>query len=64
MAESQFLLHIGLFSAGCLLGMFCFGLALALFQGQLKNLRSEISNGFTRLLSLSTIGLGTFWLFN
>jgi hypothetical protein len=44
--------------------MFCFGFALALFQGQLKNLRSEISNGFTRLLSLSTIGLGTFWLFN
>lgn len=64
MAESQFLLHIGLFSAGCLLGMFCFGLALALFQGQLKKLRREISNGFTRLLSLSTIGLGTFWLFN
>lgn len=64
MVQSQFLLHIALFSAGCLIGMFCFGLAFALFQHQIKNLSSDITNGFTRLLSISTIGLGAFWLFN
>jgi nickel/cobalt exporter len=63
MLESNFLLHIGLFSLGCLLGMFCFGLALGSFQTYLKNFNSGISNVFARLLSIASISLGAYWIF-
>ena len=64
MLEAQFLLHIGLFSLGCLFGMFCFGLALGTFQTYVKQTHVGLTNVFARLLSLTSIGLGTYWVFN
>jgi hypothetical protein len=64
MLESQFLLHVLLFSVGCLLGMFCFGLALGTLQAYIKQLNTGFSLIFARLLSVSSIGLGSYWIFN
>lgn len=64
MLESDFLLHISLFSLGCLLGMFCFGLALGSFQSYLKHFKNGISRVFARILSLAAISLGTYWIFS
>jgi hypothetical protein len=64
MLESQFLLHIGLFSLGCLFGMFCFGLALGTFQTYVKQTHAGLTNVFARILSLTSIGLGTYWVFS
>jgi hypothetical protein len=63
MLESQFLLHIGLFSLGCLLGMFCFGIALGTFQTYVKQTNAGMANVFARVLSVTSIGLGTYWVF-
>jgi hypothetical protein len=64
MLESQFLLHIGLFSFGCLLGMFCFGVALGTFQTYVKLTNTGMANVLARILSITSIGLGTYWVFN
>lgn len=64
MLETQFLLHIFLFSTGCLLGMFCFGLALGVFQLHIKQINSTLAHTFARLLSITSISLGTYWVFN
>jgi putative flippase GtrA len=64
MLESQFLLHIGLFSLGCLLGMFCFGIALGSFQTYVKHVNNSVATVFARLLSISSISLGTYWIFS
>ncbi|WP_440877065.1 urease accessory protein UreH domain-containing protein [Thalassotalea sp. PLHSN55] len=64
MQQAEFILHISLFSLGCLVGMFCFGYAFSLYQTQLKNITNKVANIFTKLLGLSSIGLGTFWIVN
>lgn len=64
MLESQFLLHVLLFSVGCLLGMFCFGLALGTLQAYMKQLNTGMTLIFARILSVSSIGLGSYWIFN
>jgi hypothetical protein len=63
MLESQFLLHIILFSLGCLLGMFCFGIVLGSFQTYVKHFNNGAANVFARLLSITSISLGTYWVF-
>ncbi len=64
MLETQFILHISLFSIGCLFGMFCFGYIFGLYQFYVKEIKEKIANVFTQLLGFGSIGLGTFWLFN
>lgn len=64
MLESQFLLHIMLFSLGCLLGMFCFGMVLGSFQSYMKHFNNGAANVFARLLSITSISLGTYWVFS
>lgn len=64
MLESQFLLHIILFSLGCLLGMFCFGIVLGSFQTYVKHFNNGAANVFARLLSITSISLGTYWVFS
>ncbi|MGJ8682635.1 hypothetical protein [Paraglaciecola sp.] len=64
MLESQFLLHVILFSLGCLFGMFCFGFALGSLQAYVKQMNTGLSHLFTRLLSVLSMGLGTFWIFS
>lgn len=64
MAETQFLLHISLFSIGCLFGMFCFGYVFGSYQVHIKQTKEAVAKVFTQLLGLGSIGLGTFWLFN
>ena len=64
MLESQFILHIALFSLGCLLGMFGFGLVLGTFQVYVKHLNHNAANVFTRLLSIMSVSLGTYWIFS
>jgi hypothetical protein len=62
MLESQFLLHIILFSLGCLLGMFFFGIALSSFQVYVKKFNNGYVHYFARLLSLTSISLGSYWV--
>ncbi|MGJ8694333.1 MAG: hypothetical protein ACSHW0_17830 [Thalassotalea sp.] len=67
MHESQFLLHIALFSTGCLVGMFCFGLVFGAYQTHIKSIKHfkcNVANLLTRLLGVSSISLGAFWLLN
>ncbi|AWB66103.1 hypothetical protein C2869_06455 [Saccharobesus litoralis] len=61
MLDTQFLQHIGLFSVGCLVGMFCFGLGFSQIQAKL-NLHAKASQGFTLGLGSLSIGLGGYWL--
>nr|WP_268820474.1 hypothetical protein [Paraglaciecola sp. G1-23] len=62
MLETQFLLHISIFSLGCLFGMFCFGLVFGSYQVHIKHVGANLANRLTQLLGLSSIGLGTFWV--
>lgn len=62
MLESQFLTHIILFSLGCLFGMFCFGLVLGSVQSYMKHFNNGAANVFARLLSITSISLGTYWV--
>lgn len=64
MIESQFLLHIFLFSSGCLIGMFCFGIALGSFQVYVKKFNNGAANNFGRIISIMSITLGTYWVLN
>lgn len=63
MAESQFILHIALFSLGCLFGMFGFGLALGAFQVYVQAFKGGIAQYFARAMSIVSISLGTYWVF-
>jgi len=62
--KTQFFIHIALFSMGCLLGMFCFGLCLGFMQSLLNRHNRNMADIFTRCLGVSSIGLGTVWIFS
>mgnify|MGYP000586748786 CR=1 FL=1 len=64
MHEAQFIMHIALFSVGCLFGMFCFGFVFGSYQLHVKNVKQNIANTLTTLLGLGSMGLGAFWIFN
>jgi nickel/cobalt exporter len=64
MLETEFILHISLFSIGCLLGMFCFGYIFGSYQGHIRQIKENVANALTQLLGFGSIGLGAFWLFN
>ena len=64
MLETQFILHISLFSIGCMFGMFCFGCIFGSYQLYVKQTKEKVTNALTQLLGFGSIGLGTFWLFN
>ncbi|NQY33755.1 MAG: hypothetical protein HRT37_02065 [Alteromonadaceae bacterium] len=62
MMKAQFLIHIALFSMGCLLGMFCFGLCLGFMQSFVTKHNQNMADIFTRCLGFSSIGLGSVWI--
>ncbi|GAC18679.1 hypothetical protein [Paraglaciecola arctica] len=64
MLETQFLLHISLFSIGCLFGMFCFGYIFGSYQVYIKQKKEKLAKAFTQLLGIGSIGLGAYWVFS
>ncbi|WP_246072294.1 hypothetical protein [Catenovulum sediminis] len=62
MQQTDFMLHIALFSIGCLVGMFLFGLGLGLIQTRILQPHTRLSSLFTQLMGCSSIGLGGYWL--